>query len=87
MIISEYALERKIDRIWDKAVKVSHGKCKKNEKDAFEKSLDKLLDITTCRHNIYQCADINSGCASEAECKTKIHIEFSCPKDTKIPKM
>ena len=72
LIISEYALKRKINRAWVKAVLVAKKRSNRKDMEKLEEELDKFFDITICTHTIYKCKDLNSGCAAgreKMECK------------------
>ena len=51
------------------------------------KCIDKVFDITKCRHPILLCANPESGCASGSECKYQAHIKCTCPQSSKVPLM
>ncbi|XP_043213832.1 N-alpha-acetyltransferase 35, NatC auxiliary subunit-like isoform X2 [Amphibalanus amphitrite] len=88
VIIKEKSLAVRIERLWKRVEDVAWGRVKnKKEKEAVEKLLDELLDITTCHHRVMLCQDPESGCVDQDKCKFKAHVRCCCPLESKIPKM
>ena len=76
VIVSEKSATDKIIEAWDMATKISQNRTKKDQKERFEKKLDKLFDILSCKCQILSCSDF--GCLPD--CSLEAHINCSCPK-------
>ena len=85
--VKEKSLAARIERLWARVDNVAWGRANKKEKEEVEKLLDRLLDITICRHPITLCQDPESCCTDQEKCKIKAHIKCCCPLPNKIPKM
>ena len=85
--VNEKSLADRIERLWERVDSVARGRANKKEKEEVEKLLDRLLDITICRHPIMLCQDPQSGCTDQEKCQIKAHIKCSCPLANKIPKI
>ena len=72
-------------RVENHVSKRKMGRKNRQGKEEIVDQLDKLLDITTCKHTIKLCDDDGSGCVNRKECKRGAHINCSCPKEMKIP--
>ena len=72
-------------RVENHVSKGKMGRKNKQGKEDIVDQLDKLLDITTCKHTIKLCDDDGSGCVNGKECKSGAHIDCSCPREMKIP--
>ena len=80
VIIKEYAIVKRIVTLLEKVKNVVHGRVKKQQKVLFILNLVKLMDLTTCPHNIYLCRDEKSGCSDSKSCLVQAHIICSCPR-------
>lgn len=85
VILQERGVRKRIEKVWAKAERIASGKYKKGEKVDMESSLDRLMDITVCKHQIFLCETEESGCKIPGGCKTKAHILCDCPFNQKIP--
>ena len=83
--INKNSLRMRIMRIWQRAEEIAWGRMPQKVTDAFEKDLDKLLDLTVCPHTIMLCQEPGSGCLDKAKCKVGAHVSCSCPLPFKIP--
>jgi hypothetical protein len=83
--IKENSVCKRIEKLWDRSVKVAKGQAKKKEVDAVNDLLDKVFDITTCNHVIMLCEDTNSGCSDPKTCINKSYINCSCPLASRVP--
>ena len=52
-----------------------------------EDLLDKLLDMTTCKHTILLCDQVDSQCKETKNCLVRALIKCDCPKESKVPVM
>lgn len=84
--ISEKALLKRILNLWETAEDYAWGR-KTTGKDQFVSKLDKLMDISICRHVIILCKDKLSLCPNPSECEVKAHVSCDCPREKKIPIM
>ena len=50
--IKENSLCKRIEKLWDRVMKVAWGHAKKKEVETVKNLLDKVLVITTCNHTI-----------------------------------
>lgn len=87
VVLEEHSLVNKVKRLWERVEKVAQGNAKKVEMMKVEEMLDKLLDITICRHKILLCRENESGCKNPQECKIKAHIRCTCVASDKLPVM
>ena len=87
VIVKEKTEVEKIKRLWVTAAEDAHSRYRAAEKEYLESILDKLMDLTTCRHRIYLCQEEDSGCSSLINCLAKAHIVCSCPLSNKIAVM
>ena len=85
VILHERSVKKKFEKFLYMAIRVAKDKAKIGEKSLLHENLDKLFNITTCKHEIYKCKEKNSGCNSPDKCEKKVHIECSCPLEEKIP--
>ena len=82
VIVSDQVILNKIVTGWKQASDYCYKRMKKNKQEKFLKQLDKVVDILKCKCNISSCSEAN--CAG---CNTEAHINCSCPKQNKIPKL
>ena len=80
VIVKEKTEVEKIKRLWVTAAEDAHSRYRAAEKEYLESILDKLMDLTTCRHRIYLCQEEDSGCSSLSTAKLKltlfVHVLF-----------
>ena len=85
--IKENTLVKKIEKLWQASEDFAWGRKSKGE-EVFQEQLDKLLDITACRHPILMCQQPGSGCPDIDKCKIGAHVvKCSCLPAVKLPKM
>ena len=70
--------------VWKRVEEVVRGRALKAEVKKVEDLLDKLLDITTCKHTILLCDQVDSKCKAAKNCLVKAHIKCDCPKESKV---
>ena len=83
VIINQHSLEKKLTNFWELAKRVARNKANKKEKEKLEEKLDSLLDIISCKCDIKRCAE--TECCPQ--CPSQVHINCTCPKKDKIPKL
>ena len=85
--INDNSLRIKVVRMWKRVEEFVRGRATKAEVKKVEDLLDKLLDITTCKHKILLCDQVDSQCKEANNCLVKAHIKCDCPKESKVPVM
>ena len=60
------------------------GRATQAEVKKVEDLLDKLLDITTCKHAFLLCDHVDSQCKEAKNWLVKAHIKCDCPKESKV---
>ena len=85
VLIREASVIRKIEQFWERAREAAKGVGKQTRRQYVLDRLDRLFDLTNCRHTIFLCRDQGSGCSSPQECSARAHIHCDCPRDQKIP--
>ena len=85
--INDNSLRIKVVRMWKRVEEVVRGRATKAEVKKVEDLLDKLLDITTCKHTILLCDQVDSQCKEAKNCLVKAHIKCDCPKEIKVAVM
>ena len=66
VIISEESVIRKIEQFWQRASEVAQDRAKQTSRQYVLDRLNKLFDLTNCRHTIFLCGDQGSGCSSRS---------------------
>ena len=69
-------------RMWERVEEVVRGRAKKAEVKKVDGLLDKLLDITTCKHTILLCDQVESQCKEAKNCLVLAHIKCDSPKES-----
>ena len=87
VVVQEASLARRLESLWKRAEEVAWGRAPKKEKQKVLDILDRLLDVTSCRHTILLCHEAGSGCSDEKACKNGAHIKCDCPLPKKVPTM
>ena len=89
IICTKSSLERRLEKEWERAGLVARGRAKKGQREDFESKLDKLLDPLVCScQPIQLCRD--AGChgpKADPPCKLGAHLDCTCPRENKIPKL
>ena len=89
IICTKSSLERRLEKEWERARLVARGRAKKSQREDFESKLDKLLDPLVCScQPIQLCRD--AGChgpKADPPCKLGAHLDCTCPRENKIPKL
>ena len=92
-LVKEKEVIRRVFLLWTRMEEVTSGGKKKasgkrkkygqagEERKAFLANLDKLFDIVSCQCPMLSCSEF--GCSDD--CKDRIHINCSCPKENRIP--
>ena len=92
-LVKEKEVVRRVFVLWTRMEEVASGGKKKasgkrkkygqagEQRKAFVASLDKLFDIVSCQCTILSCSEFS--CSDN--CKAGVHIDCSCPKETRIP--
>ena len=63
------------------------GRATKAKVKKVEDQLDQLLDISTCKHTVLLCDQVNSQCKEANNCLVKAHIKCVGPKEREVPVM
>ena len=84
VLIQDFSIASKIQRLYEKATQVSINKVTAKSKKAFYTNLDHLFDILVCQCPIDTCS--LSDCLP-AHCLVGAHIRCSCLKEFKISSM
>ena len=79
--VSQKSLKNRLKTYWKNAVDVANECSSKVVKDNLLQKLDRLLDITSCRHQIVLCDSPDIKCTG---CKFKSHV-VNCNCKNKIP--
>ena len=94
-LVKEKEVVRRVFVLWTRMEEVASGGKKKasgkrkkygqagEQRKAFVASLDKLFDIVSCQCTILSCSEFS--CSDN--CKAGVHIDCSCPKETRIPEL
>ena len=83
--ITQKSLVRKLETLWKRVEGVAKGKpARKGDQEKIPELLDKLVDITTCPHQILFCSEAGSDCPGK-DCRYKAHIKCDCPREKKVP--
>ena len=84
-----YAMERRLEKEWERAKLAARNKLNKVQKAELESKLDTLLDPLMCIcQPIQKCSDVGClGPKKEPPCLVGGHLTCSCPKENKIPKL
>ena len=80
--INDNSLRIKMVRMWKRVDKVVRGRATQAEVKKVEDLLDKLLDITTCKHTILLCDQVDSQCKEAKNCLVKANIKCDSPKES-----
>ena len=81
-LVGKYHVIDKMADIWSDARSYANNRLKKSKKKSLLDTIDSLCDILKCKCKISTCSTNN--CAG---CEFKAHIECTCPKEVKIPKI
>ena len=81
LVRKDHIIEKMTD-VWSDARNYANNRLKKIKKKSFLDTIDSLIDILKCKCKISTCSTNN--CAG---CEFNAHIECTCPKEAKIPKI
>ena len=81
LVRKDHIIEKMAD-VWSDARNYANNRLKKIKKKSFLDTIDSLIDILKCKCKISTCSTNN--CAG---CEFNAHIECTCPKEAKNPKI
>ena len=95
VLVKEKEVVRRVFMLWTRMDEVASGGKKKasgkrkrrgqagEDRKAFMASLDKVFDIVSCQCPLLPCSEFS--CSND--CKARVHIVCSCPKQSRIPEL
>ena len=87
VVATQKAITKRINQNWTSLVDACYGRLKQKNSDIIVQKLDKLFDISKCKCKIILCSDKNSPCNNISCDSQGAHIECSCSKTEKLPKL